>query len=878
MAESDLREVLMHFLSNAMIRPLPPPSDPVIVPLHDAVRSGKTEAVVALVEKGDSINATNEKGWTALHIAEFCEDTEMARCLVRLGADMTLKDTEGQDPFFHAVTGRHYEMVKCLARLGADLNTHDITATPMHRAANMNMLDMAILLAELGADLNSRECGFLKLSPLRYAIAADRIEMVELLTNLGADLNQTDLLGVTAVTAAASDGKWDMVECLSRHGADLEVNNGITALGCAVNRGLPEVVNMLIKYGVKLERTDHGFPLLFRAISNHDESTLAVLLDGGAKPDFERSRGMTPLFFSATLGNGSAAILLLNARADVNFTNDLGRTPLHGSCLYGQMDLTRLLLLAGADVNKADSFGKSPLDYLPFQDLVDYSLENRWRTCEKLVQSVPIDATPDVICPPLEKLHTIPGLGNVLAIPGGLAVRVFADVKGVIEKLPTLAGNLFIGAKPQQVGSSGEETRTGLPNEMDFVFQVDLGLDNRAVQEVGNGYAFFTYPADAERAYAFVTGSKSFHDIFGDAFMKFNTISEGSRITFMEGTHETVRDLDRKACTPMMLCWEDEGGKDKVGVSVDAVPCIHINDWPEKGARGTWLMDHATLKERGYNLIPKSPNIKSEMARGFSPEDLQRMWRISFSHLETEHMYNVIPRVKAVYVTAKCLRNPDVCQILVRDEGTKLKTAESYVVSYLLKMMFFQRVEEFQSTDQSLGEMVCQLFDDVLDGLTRNFIPLFFIPSINVLDGLKLDINKCAAVARIMTRFVKALYCRDRDARDVTGDVACTVYQSDKSLYKIYDISDIRVSREIRQLDVDTTGADVAEGGAIKNVDPSGDKEKMNSNRRFATMAGMMHEVREPGLSVSEICYGMESNVAMLTEMMKSSRVSSDHK
>jgi ankyrin repeat protein len=848
-------------------------------PLNAAVLKGKMDTVLALVDAGESVNTADANGWTALHFADFGENIEMAECLVRLGADMTLKDTMEMDPFYHAVIGEHYDMVKCLARLGANLNTYDQHASPMHRAAGLNMCDMVKLLVELGGDVNVKDKTFVGVSPLRYAVGGNRLEMVELLGQLGADLNHVDSIGMNAVGMAASDGRWEIVECLARLGADLDMSlpAGINALGFAVNRGFADVVSMLINYGAKLNRTDLPWSLLFRTITNHDEATLTLLLDGGMNPDLDRYHGMTPLFFSATLDNGSAAHMLINSGANVNFTNEQGMNSLHGSCMYGHTDMTRLLLLAGADINKTDAKGMTPLDYLPFQNLVDYNLQARWRTSVKLVEDVPLDSMPDVICPPLDRLHAIPGLGDVFAIPGGLAARVFADVKGVIEKLPILSGQLFTGAKPQQVGSSGEETRTGLPNEMDFIFQVDLGLDNSAVNEVGYGYALFSYPADTEKAYAFVTGSKSFHDIFGDLFQKFNEISEGSKIRFMEGAQDVVKDTDRKACTPMMLCWEDEDGKNKVGVSVDAVPCIHINDWPEKGTGRTWLMDRALLKERGYNLIPKPPNVLSEVARGFDPKDLQEIWRISFSHLETEHMYKVPPRVKAVYITAKCLRNPDVCQILIRDKSGKLKTAESYVVSYLLKMMFFQRAEEFINIDQSLGKMVCQLFDDVADGLTRNFIPLFFIPSVNVLDGLKLDVRKCGAVARLMSRFVKALYTRDldTDGNDVTNDVAFHVYQRDKSLYKIYDIRNIGKStedaqQELQMLNIDgaTATADVAEGGVVE-----GDTEVGGVSHPMSSMlATIKRIITQEGMSTSEVLYLHESVKRDSERLAKSSK------
>ncbi|XP_064633332.1 uncharacterized protein LOC135491409 [Lineus longissimus] len=844
-------------------------------PLNVAAREGRIDTVVALVEAGVSVNSADANGYTALNYAEIMDNTEMIECLVGLGADITLKDKMRMDVLFNAVISEHCDVVKCLVRHGADPNTNDGEVTPLHRAASLNMLDMVKLLVELGADVNVRTVKGCKWAPLRHAVAGNHVQMVKLLVDLGADMNQRDLIDINAICAAASDGKWEVVECLASLGADLDASSlGLPPISFAVNLGMADAARTLVKYGAKLNRTDLQWSLLIRTVTNHDEATLAVLLDGGMEPDLGRYEGMSPLFYSATLGNGSATNMLIKAGACVNFTNPQGMTPLHGSCTYGHTDVARLLLLAGSDINKTDDKGRTPISCLPFQDVVDYSLERRWLAMKNLVENTPLDTIPDVTCPPLEQLHIIPGIGNVLAIPGGLAKQVFADVKAFIGKLPAFAGDLFTGVKLQQVGSSGEETRTGLPNEMDFIFQVNLGFDNRAVKEVGYGYALVSYPVDAKSAYrfAFWKGSKSFHDIFNDIFEKFKRTSEDVRVRIMEDTEEVIKETDRKACTPMMICREDEESKERVAVSVDAVPCIHINDWPENGTRQTWLMDYATLKGRGYNLIPKTPNANSEIARGFSPKDLEELWRISFSHLETEHMYNVIPRVKAVYVTAKCLRNPDVCQILIRDQGAKLKTAESYVVSYLLKMMFFQRVEEFQSTEHSLGKMVCQLFDDVADGLTRNFIPLFFIPSINVLDGLKLDIFKCAAVARIMSRFVKALFSRDlaTDVTDVTDDITFKIYQRDKPLYKIYDIGDIGRSTQDGEVGLQMLNIEGAVGE---------DSTVENADSKMAKLLAVVTEfTHKPDISKHEKAYNilsaldeMEGSLKKSNELLKDS-------
>lgn len=70
--------------------------------LIDAAAYGKTNKVIALIEKGANVNARDNredwKRWTPLHWAASCAQTETVETLIEAGADLNAKDTNGMTP------------------------------------------------------------------------------------------------------------------------------------------------------------------------------------------------------------------------------------------------------------------------------------------------------------------------------------------------------------------------------------------------------------------------------------------------------------------------------------------------------------------------------------------------------------------------------------------------------------------------------------------------------------------------------------------------------------------------------------------------------------------------------------------------------------
>ncbi|ROT38155.1 hypothetical protein SODALDRAFT_360494 [Sodiomyces alkalinus F11] len=85
--------------------------------LHVAVR-GRNRSVVATLLKHccSMINAHDERGCTALHIAAGLGDEALVSLLLKYGADVNLCDGQGQNALYLAVSAGHNEVVELLMR------------------------------------------------------------------------------------------------------------------------------------------------------------------------------------------------------------------------------------------------------------------------------------------------------------------------------------------------------------------------------------------------------------------------------------------------------------------------------------------------------------------------------------------------------------------------------------------------------------------------------------------------------------------------------------------------------------------------------------------------------------------------------------------
>ena len=126
--------------------------------LMEAVRSGDTAVVRALVEQGVDVTTPEGDGATALHWAAYADDVETADLLIRAGAGVDATNDLGVTPLWVAGTNGSAEMVARLLEAGANPNIAPATGgTPLMRAVRTGNADAVEALLTAGADVNASE-------------------------------------------------------------------------------------------------------------------------------------------------------------------------------------------------------------------------------------------------------------------------------------------------------------------------------------------------------------------------------------------------------------------------------------------------------------------------------------------------------------------------------------------------------------------------------------------------------------------------------------------------------------------------------------------------------------------------------------------------
>ena len=233
-----------------------------------AAREGDLASARLLLDAGADINQTTEYGWTPLLTAVNNRNYRLAKLLLDRGANPSLANKGGWTPLYLAVDNRnieggdypvpkpdldHLELIEALLVKGANpnLRVKDNTltrtiftmqwffedgATPFIRAAQSSDTDLMALLLKHGADPKAVTAN--GDSPLTVAggigwvdgvtyerSPAHNLAAVKMLLDLGLDPNHANNEGRTALMGAALKGRPDVIQLLVERGAKLEMRD-----------------------------------------------------------------------------------------------------------------------------------------------------------------------------------------------------------------------------------------------------------------------------------------------------------------------------------------------------------------------------------------------------------------------------------------------------------------------------------------------------------------------------------------------------------------------------------------------------------------------------------------------------------------------------
>ena len=272
----------------------------------DMVRANDMEGMVR--ELTPHLNPNN-KDWTVLHWGAQMGHSDLVEYLI----DQGVADVENRD--------------------------NDRMQTPLHLATVYHHLDtVRVLVTKGGAKLEVED--YAEHTALHYAVTRKDPDIMCFLLDQGANVNARCFDDSTALHLAVDldDGSVDTVRRLIERGVDINAKNikDETALQIACERGLVDIVRLLLDHGATME-----------------------------------AFGKTPLHTASKNGDLELTRLLLERGAEVNAKDEEATTPLHYASYFDHFEVCRALVDAGADLCALDEEGYTPRDDASVEEIQD---------------------------------------------------------------------------------------------------------------------------------------------------------------------------------------------------------------------------------------------------------------------------------------------------------------------------------------------------------------------------------------------------------------------------------------------------------------------------------------------------------------------------
>ena len=255
--------------------------------LHHAAKSGCFKSNKKLQENGALVNATTNDGETPLHIAIINEQLDAVILLV-----------EHKDLLEKLTKGKHY---------------YDISQTAMHIAARKGLVKICKVLLKHGAKVDA--LNNLQMTPLHYAAMKCHDKMCQLLLKHGAKVNALNIRQWTPLQNAALNDHDKVCQLLLEHGAKVNALDEYESspMHEAARHGCDKVCQLLLKHGAKVNALNDNqeTPLHFAVINGHYK-VCQLLLEHGAKIDAQDEDKLTSLHKAEDIAMTKHANFLLN--------------------------------------------------------------------------------------------------------------------------------------------------------------------------------------------------------------------------------------------------------------------------------------------------------------------------------------------------------------------------------------------------------------------------------------------------------------------------------------------------------------------------------------------------------------------------------------
>jgi len=302
-------------------------------PLHIITWRKQTNLVEAALKTND-VNAQNDHGLTALHIAIDQEALDIIKQLMDGDANPNVANIESYTPFHLSALKGNVEALKAMVEKSELELTTKEGATAFLLAASSGCQEAIDLLISKGSssdakDLHGNGLFHYAASSLNPKIISDLLEKSP--ENLSLENNNK----ATLLHAAAKQGKWETCEMLIAKGLDPTQcdSEGNTIFHCAADFGNEEVIEKLLssEWNWMIEAKNHKgqLPLHLAAKTAIDHNVMIKMTQATSNINEQDNSGNTPLFYSAESIKPHPMIVLLQEGANSRIPNHAGEYAIH---------------------------------------------------------------------------------------------------------------------------------------------------------------------------------------------------------------------------------------------------------------------------------------------------------------------------------------------------------------------------------------------------------------------------------------------------------------------------------------------------------------------------------------------------------------------
>ncbi|AGT42736.1 ankyrin repeat domain-containing protein [Treponema pedis] len=347
----------------------------------ELIKAGKAEELKERFNE-DSINMTDENGYSLLHIAVLQNNPVIVRFLLSMNANIEAADPSGKTPLLLGLNRECYEAVKVLIEHNANIFAKDKSGVHSFSYSQEKEAVRFILTSK-----TIRQKDEALNTALHYAAKELKPNLVKAISDIEKPLTEKNAEGKTPLNlvyenteseAAAEIASMLIIAGLEPEGKEftefetaslarnysMRFGDGETLLHICSRKGYTGFVRFLINKNVPIDvKNMASSTALHEAVRSGKIETASLLIKSGADPNARDASGNTALHLVMPEASRSKLFSeLLASGAKPNIKDNYGETPLHVAVRIGMEDnILQQLIEAGADINERNKKGQTPL-------------------------------------------------------------------------------------------------------------------------------------------------------------------------------------------------------------------------------------------------------------------------------------------------------------------------------------------------------------------------------------------------------------------------------------------------------------------------------------------------------------------------------------